>query len=48
MEPHTLRRSIDDAISQKGNVDEIEERMSRKDYEQYPKQGHDAYVRKFF
>jgi hypothetical protein len=45
--PQTLRRSIDDAISQKGNVEEIEDRISRKDYEQFPKPGHDIYVSTF-
>jgi hypothetical protein len=31
-----MRRSIDDVISQKGNVEVIEEKMSRKEFEQFP------------
>lgn len=35
-EPSSLRRSIDDVISQKGNVEVIEEKMCKRDYDPFP------------
>ena len=32
----TIRRSIDDVISQKGNVEVIEEKLNRREFEQFP------------